>query len=342
MATGADGAASAGTYTLYNFLGQPLQFSDKSAFLAWYNDNYKDVYDADNIKWGTGVNGQLYVSFYAIYDVDDQKVYYFDSPEKIWDHVNTSGHILQTSKNSTGYHILDDYNNPVYKDGKPLIFENLNEYLDAREKDDWNDSWTMVPHGKVDGQDVITPLSLDVDDYEDLGDFFTSTEPYYDEAGNLIATPSPDTGNNESADGTPSADKDTDSLTPGGETPDSVDPSTGNGSSDQKEDSGFQPESGNGSTGNSGSGNDSSNPAEGTTDSGSSDTPVEDNNTDNTDSGSTDDSSDGGDFSSGDDSSSSGSGESSSGSDNGGDTSSSPESTDSSADASPEPQTPVE
>lgn len=337
-----DATAASGSYTLYNFLQQTLTFVNYEDFSKWYKDNYQNIYDADNIKWGTGINDQHYANFYAIYDVDDQKAYYFDSLEQILNYIDTCGHTLQTSKDSTGYHILGDFGSPVYKDGKPLIFKNLNEYFAAREKDDWNDSWTMEPHGTVDGQDGITPLSLDVDDYEDLGDFFTSTEPYYDEAGNLIATPSPDTGNNESADGTPSSDKDTDSLTPGGETPDSVDPSTGNGSSDQKEDSGFQPESGNGSTGNSGSGNDSSNPAEGTTDSGSSDTPVEDNNTDNTDSGSTDDSSGGGDPSTGDESGSSGSDESGSESDNSGDVSSPPESTDSSADASPEPQIPVE
>lgn len=326
-------------FTLWNGYGEYMYFKTEAEYDKWLREhNYLPTPDNSNTKWPEWAE-KGYGFIYLLYDETTNKIVtQWDTDglvKYITDHPNN---IIHTNPNASYYEIKDSDGNLVKDDdGNP--FTSLYKYLQKYPKGLTTEGHKIFTYAD---DNSAAPFSLDVDDYEDLGDFFTSTEPYYDEAGNLIATPSPDTGNNESADGTPSADKDTDSLTPGGETPDSVDPSTGNGSSDQKEDSGFQPESGNGSTGNSGSGNDSSNPAEGTTDSGSSDTPVEDNNTDNTDSGSTDDSSDGGDFSSGDDSSSSGSGESNSGSDNGGDTSSSPESTDSSADASPEPQTPVE
>lgn len=316
-------------FTLYNYLGEPFYMQDADAFYEWLDIHGLPWIDIDSFDWkeSDSTPGQKSAYFYTIYNENTNETKYFDKRYKMEEYIDDciqNGDILQTRKDATHYVIVDS-SDQILK-----TYDSVNAYLQAQ-KDGSLPSGTL--HALNDANKPA-PLSLDVDDYEDLGEFFTSTEPYYDEAGNLIATPSPETGNNESADGTPSADKDTDSLTPGEETPDSVDPSTGNGSSDQKGDSGSHPESGNGSTENSGSGNDSSTPTEGTSDSGNSDTPVEDNNTDNTDSGSTDDSSGGEDPSTG--------GESGPESDNGGGVSSTPESTDSSADASPEPQTPVE
>lgn len=318
---------------LYNFWGQSLEFVDWKDFEEWYRDAHGLTYSMDKINWADK-EGIKHTTFYTVYDADTKTPLYFPTRDAMEKFISTTTHIIHTSKDSAYYIVQDKNGNDILDDnGDTKFFTSLKEIIDAQKAGKLQDGYNVSAFGN---ENQATPLSLDVDDYEDLGEFFTSTEPYYDEAGNLIATPSPDTGNNESGDGTPSAGKGTDSLTPGGEIPDSVDPSTGNSSSDNKEDSGSQPEIG------SGSGNDSSNPTEGTTDSGSSDTPVEDSNTGSTDSGSTDNSSDGGNFSSGDDSSSSGSGESSSGSDNGGDTSSSPESTDSSTDSSPAQQAPVE
>lgn len=318
-------------FTLWNGYGEYVYFETEAEYNKWLSEhNYFPTPDDPYTNWPAW-SKEGYGFIYLLYDETEGKIVTQWNSYGLTFYIETHpDHKIHTNPNASYYEIKDSHGNLVTDDdGNP--FSSLYEYLQKYPNGLTGDGHKIYTHAD---DNSAAPFSLDVDDYEDLGDFFTSTEPYYDEAGNLIATPSPDTGNNESADGTPSSDKDTDSLTPGGETPDSVDPSTGNGSSDQKEDSASQPESGNGSTENSGSGNDSSTPTEGTSDSGNSDTPVEDNNADNTDSGSTDDSSEGGDPSTGD--------ESGSESDNGGGVSSAPESTDSSADASPEPQTPVE